>query len=49
MNTKYTPEELAVVPIEEVRSSMIELQVPDAFCKKSKSPSKKSSNQKSCS
>jgi DNA topoisomerase-1 len=34
-DTKYTTEELAVVPIEEVKR-MIELQVPDAFAKKQK-------------
>lgn len=44
-DTKYTPEELAVVPIEEVKR-MIELQVPDAFAKKAKAPAKKSTTKK---
>jgi DNA topoisomerase-1 len=44
-DTKYTPEELAVVPIEEVKR-MIELQVPDAFAKKTKAPAKKSATKK---
>ena len=44
-DTKYATEELAVVPIEEVKR-MIELQVPDAFAKKTKAPAKKSATKK---
>jgi DNA topoisomerase-1 len=44
-DTKYTVEELATVPIEEVKR-MIELQVPDAFAKKAKAPAKKSATKK---
>nr|MCU0322904.1 DNA topoisomerase [Chitinophagaceae bacterium] len=44
-DTKYTPEELAVIPIEEVKR-MIELQVPDAFAKKAKAPAKKTATKK---
>lgn len=44
-DTKYTPEELAVVSIEEVKR-MIELQVPDAFAKKAKAPAKKAAPKK---
>lgn len=44
-DTKYTAEELATVPIEEVKR-MIELQVPDAFAKKAKAPAKKSATKK---
>ena len=44
-DTKYTPEELAVIPIEEVKR-MIELQVPDAFAKKAKAPAKKAATKK---
>ena len=44
-DTKYTVEELATVPIEEVKR-MIELQVPDAFAKKAKAPAKKSTTKK---
>lgn len=44
-DTKYTAEELATVPIEEVKR-MIELQVPDAFAKKTKAPAKKSATKK---
>ena len=44
-DTKYATEELAVVPIEEVKR-MIELQVPDAFAKKAKAPAKKAATKK---
>jgi len=44
-DTKYTPEELATVPLEEVKR-MIELQVPDAFKKKSKVAPKKTAAKK---
>ena len=44
-DTKYTAEELATVPIEEVKR-MIELQVPDAFAKKAKAPAKKAATKK---
>lgn len=39
-DTKYTPEELQTVPLEDVKK-MIELQVPDAFKKKTKSAAPK--------
>ncbi len=44
-DTKYTAEELAVVPIEDVKK-MIETQVPDAFAKKVKTAAKKSATKK---
>ena len=44
-DTKYTAEELAIVPIEEIKR-IIELQVPDAFTKKAKAPTKKSATKK---
>jgi DNA topoisomerase-1 len=47
-DTKYTPEELAVIPVEEVKR-MIELQVPGAFAKKVKAPVKKAATKKAAS
>jgi DNA topoisomerase-1 len=44
-DTKYTPEELATVPLEDVKK-MIELQVPDAFKKKTKAAPKKAAKKK---
>jgi DNA topoisomerase-1 len=39
--TKFTPEDLAIVELEEIKK-MIEEQVPGAFTKKVKTPAKKS-------
>ncbi|MBC7587042.1 MAG: DNA topoisomerase I, partial [Chitinophagaceae bacterium] len=44
-DTKYTPEELLTVSLEEVKK-MVELQVPDAFKKKAKATPKKSATKK---
>ncbi len=44
-DTKYTPEELTTVPLEDVKK-MIELQVPDAFKKKAKAAPKKAAAKK---
>jgi DNA topoisomerase-1 len=44
-DTKYTPEELATVPLEDVKK-MIEAQVPDAFTKKTKAAPKKAAKKK---
>ena len=44
-DTKYTPEELLTVSLEEVKK-MVELQVPDAFKKKPKATAKKSATKK---
>jgi DNA topoisomerase-1 len=41
--TKYSPEDLANVELEEIKK-MIEEQVPGAFTKKTKAPAKKSSS-----
>ncbi len=45
-DTKYTPEELAVISLDEVKK-MIETQIPDAFAKKAKATAKKSAVKKS--
>lgn len=45
-NTKYTPEEIETIPLEDVKK-MIEAQVPDAFTKKTKVAPKKAAAKKS--
>lgn len=45
-NTKYTPEEIETIPLEDVKK-MIEAQVPDAFTKKTKAAPKKAAAKKS--
>ncbi len=44
-DTKYTPEEIAVIPLEEVKK-MIEAQVPNAFAKKVKAAGKAAAKKK---
>ncbi|MFL9484919.1 type I DNA topoisomerase [Chitinophagaceae bacterium LWZ2-11] len=45
-NTKYTPEEIETIPLEDIKK-MIEAQVPDAFTKKTKAAPKKAAAKKS--